>query len=203
MARTREDLKLMKPRKSEMFPRKRPMKVTSEQSNPTTVEILNTHKPKKIITKSKVKKPKSPKNNEKEDSNTSEEDKPILKKKNRKIRYIEIVTKETINGEITKSLVPLIGTRKEVWRQKAYRTIGGLTKSDLIQRKGRIVSKKASDVAIERHKNKCKNDPEFQTKWNAGKRLIQAKKSSGGKAINKSKDKYEMSIDTLENILLH
>lgn len=41
-----------------------------------------------------------------------------------------------------KSFDDLIGTRAQVWHETAYKTSGGLTKSDLFQNKaGRIVSK--------------------------------------------------------------
>jgi hypothetical protein len=41
-----------------------------------------------------------------------------------------------------KSFEVLIGTRAQVWHETAYKTTGGLTKSDLLQNKnGRIVSR--------------------------------------------------------------
>jgi len=44
----------------------------------------------------------------------------------------------------------LIGTRDEVWNCKAYKTSGGLTKSDFVlNQRGKIVSKKKSVTEIE------------------------------------------------------
>lgn len=59
-------------------------------------------------------------------------------------------------GEFEKT----IGTRNEVWKKKAQRTAGGLTKEDLCQNPntGKIVSKKLRDRALERMKNPDPDD---------------------------------------------
>ena len=38
------------------------------------------------------------------------------------------------------------GTRLEVWNSKAEKTAGGLSKDDLFERNGRIISKKCSEL---------------------------------------------------------
>ena len=39
------------------------------------------------------------------------------------------------------------GSRSEVWNSKAQKTAGGLTKADLFERNGKIISKKCSELA--------------------------------------------------------
>ena len=56
----------------------------------------------------------------------------------------------------SKSFEVLIGTRAQVWHGTAYKTTGGLCKSDLIQNKhGRIVSK-AKHATAKREKRLVK-----------------------------------------------
>lgn len=49
--------------------------------------------------------------------------------------------------DLTGGKMKTIGTRVEVYRGKAKKTSGGMTKKDIIKRKGRYISKKASTRA--------------------------------------------------------
>lgn len=71
---------------------------------------------------------------------------------------------KTGNGSGTK--IPAVGSRAQVFHGTAKHTSGGLTKSDLMKKNGRIVSKKQSAAASARFRTMMKS-PEFQTKWNA------------------------------------
>jgi len=61
------------------------------------------------------------------------------------------MTDETITGGSKKDKIKTYGSRLEVWRGLSRKTSGKLTKNDLkYNKKGNIVSKKASDAAKKR-----------------------------------------------------
>jgi hypothetical protein len=59
-------------------------------------------------------------------------------------KYTKVNGKYVINGNRYQTLE---GTRAQVWHGTAYKTSGGLKKDDLIQNKGRIVSKSKHQTA--------------------------------------------------------
>ena len=57
-----------------------------------------------------------------------------------------------VHGKTYKNLA---GSRQQVWNQTAYKTSGGLTRSNLMMNKwGRIVSKVKHDTSKKEHKQK-------------------------------------------------
>lgn len=70
------------------------------------------------------------------------------------------------SGSGSGTKIPAVGSRAQVFHGTAKHTSGGLTKSDLMKKNGRIVSKKQSAAASARFRTMMKS-PEFKTKWTA------------------------------------
>lgn len=82
----------------------------------------------------------------------------------------------------------LEGSRAQVMHETAYKTAGGLTKNDLKMHKGRIVSKKKSQLAKTQKHLKGHLQPKGSGKFgNVTKKAKTAKKAKKAKTAKKSR----------------
>lgn len=79
------------------------------------------------------------------------------------------------------------GTRRQVWNKTAMKTTGGLVRSDLFMKKGRIKSKKASKKA--KRNNNLKNSGWTFKKGEFGAIKIEDKKAQKKEKKTKKKSK--------------
>lgn len=82
----------------------------------------------------------------------------------------------------------LEGSRAQVMHETAYKTAGGLTKNDLKMHKGRIVSKKKSQLAKTQKHLKGHLQPKGSGKFgNVTKKSKKSKKAKKAKTAKKSR----------------
>lgn len=79
---------------------------------------------------------------------------------------------------MTGDKIPAVGSRAQVWHGNAKHTSGGLTKGDLMMRKGHIISKKKHSQGKKAYKAM---DAETKKLWSANKIAKKSKSKSRSK----------------------